>query len=187
MGLQPFNGHEIAIELSAAELIPAYTIVKFNTSDKTKCNLATAGDTALGVVIPSDEEMMPDGNGGIIKRTGYQIGDFPTLYDEGTVYVKLGAIVVAGDKCVPMAGGLGAKLATTTLIDVVSGAFTAWAQSTHTDGTLNTAGNLTITETKAAMNAAIDEILADQAAKDTVIGKYLVGGNIGDIVPVKIK
>jgi hypothetical protein len=143
MGKQPFNGHEIAAtELSAAELIPAYTIVKFNSADKTKCNLAGAGDSGLGVAIPSDEEMMPDGNGGIVKRTGWNVGDFPTIYDDGTVWVILGAVVTADQYCVPMAGGLGAGLATTGL----------------------TLANI-----------------------PTILGKYRVGGNIGDIVPVKIK
>jgi len=142
MGKQPFNGHEIAVELSAAELIPAYTITKFNATDKTKCNLAGSGDVPLGVAIPTDEEMMPDGNGGIIKRTGWQIGDFPTIYDDGTLWVILGAAVTADQYCVPMAGGLGAGL----------------------DKTALTLVNI-----------------------PTILGKYRVGGNIGDIVPVKIK
>jgi hypothetical protein len=170
MGLQPYNGHEIAIEVTAAEVIPAYAIVRFNASDKTKVNLATAGDAPLGVAIPNPDEMMPDGNGGLIKRTGYQIGERVTIYDSGTVFVKLGGGVVAtaGDKCVPMAGGLGAVLAA----DV----FTAWNQSTHSDGSLNTAGNLTITEIKAAL-----------AATGTKLGTYLKSGVAADIVPVRIK
>jgi hypothetical protein len=170
MGKQPFNGHEIAAtELSAAELIPSYTIVKFNSSDKTKVNLATAGDIGLGVAIPSDEEMMPDGNGGYVKRTGWNVGDYPTIYDYGTVWVKLGAVVVAGDKCIPMAGGLGAKLAADT--------FAAWAlASTPANTAINAAGNQTITDIEAVF-----------AARDAVVGKYLVGGNIGDIVPMKLK
>lgn len=168
MGLQPFNGHEIAVELTAAELIPSYTITKFNSSDKTKCNLAGAGDTPLGVAIPSDEEMMSDGAGGIVKRTGWKIGDFPTIYDEGTVWVKLGATVAAGDKCVPMTGGLGTKPAVDTFTDA--------AIATHSDANIN-----------AAINGLIDEIQASIAAKDTVLGKYLVGGDATDIVPVKIR
>jgi hypothetical protein len=170
MGLQPFNGHEIAAtELSAAELIPAYTIVKYNATDKTKVNLAGAGDSGIGVVLPSDEEMMSDGAGGTVKRTGYQIGEYPTIYDEGTVFVKLGAVVVAGDKCVPMVGGLGAKLA--------ADSFTAW----------NLAASPANTAINAAGNQTISDILAAFAARDTVIGKYRASGNIGDIVPVKIK
>ena len=169
MGKQPFNGHEIAVELSAAELIPSYTIVKFNATDKTKCNLAGVGDSGLGVAIPYSEEMMPDGNGGIVKRTGWNVGDFPTIYDSGTLWVKLGAVVTAGDKCVPMAGGLGAKLA--------ADSFTAWNLATSPANTaINAAGNQTITDIEAVF-----------AARDAVIGKYLASGNIGDIVPVKLK
>jgi len=170
MGKQPFNGHEIAAtELSAAELIPAYTIVKFNATDKTKVNLAGAGDVPLGVSIPTDEEMMPDGNGGIVKRTGWNVGDFPTIYDQGTVWVKLGAAVTAGQKCVPMAGGLGAAQAAYS--------FVPWALAASPANTaINAAGNQTIAD-----------ILAAFVAKETVLGTYYTNGNIGDIVPVKIK
>ncbi|MBZ2167003.1 hypothetical protein [Methanobacterium spitsbergense] len=169
MGLQPFNGHEIAIEVTATEVIPAYAIVKFNASDKTKVDLATAGDIPLGVAIPHPDEMMPDGNGGLIKRTGYQIGERVTIYDSGTVFVKCGvANVTAGDKCVPMAGGLGAKLATDTFTDA--------AIATHDDAKIN-----------AAINGLIDEVQAAATAKDTVLGKYLVTGVITDLIPVRIK
>ena len=113
--------------------------------------------------------MMSDGAGGVVKRTGYQIGEFPTIYDEGTVFVKLGAAVVAGDKCVPMAGGLGSKLAVDS--------FTAWALAASPANTaINAAGNQTITDIEAVFTA-----------RDTVIGKYRASGNIGDIVPVKLK
>jgi hypothetical protein len=170
MGLQPYNGHEIGIEVTAAEVIPAYSIVKFNSSDKTKVNLATAGDAPLGVAIPSPDEMMPDGNGGLIKRTGYQIGERVTIYDSGTVFVKLGAgaNVTAGDKCVPMAGGLGTKVAADT--------FTAWAIATHSDSNINAAGNQLITD-----------IAADLALRETKLGTYLKSGVAADIVPVRIK
>lgn len=114
MGLQPFNGHEIAVELTAAEAIPAYTIVIFNSTDKTKVNLTTAGSQGLAVAIPPEEAMMSDGAGGIVKRTGWKIGERPTLYDSGTVWVKLGANVTAGNICVPGANGLGAEEAAPT-------------------------------------------------------------------------
>lgn len=111
MGLEPLNGYAIAEELTAAEDIAAYLITKYNSTDKTKVNLAGTGDAPLGVAIPNPDEFAPDGNGGFIKRTGWKSGEKPTLYDSGTVYVKLGAQVTAGQKCVPMAGGLGAALA----------------------------------------------------------------------------
>jgi len=170
MGKQPFNGHEIAAtELTASMLIPAYTIVKFNATDKTKVDLAGVGDIPLGIAIPPDEEMMPDGNGGTIKRTGWNVGDYPTIYDEGTVWVKLGAAVTAGQKCVPMAGGLGAAQAAYS--------FVPWALAASPSNTnINAAGNQTISD-----------ILAAFVAKETVIGTYYTSGNIGDIVPVKIK
>jgi hypothetical protein len=170
MGLQPFNGHEIAIEIKAAELIPFYSIVKFNSSDKSKCNLAGAGDVSIGIAIPTEEEMMNNSDDTArIVRNGYQIGETVTVYDIGTVYVILGAIVSAGDKCVPMAGGLGAKLA--------ADSFTPWGlAATPANTAINTAGNLTITEIEAILTA-----------RDTVVGKYLTAGNIGDIIPIKLR
>jgi hypothetical protein len=108
MGKRPFNGHEIALDLTAGVAIPEYTIVAIDATDKTKVNLATAGSQPLAVAIPTDEEMMSDGNGGFVKRTGYQIGESPTLYDSGTLWVKLGGPVNFGDILVPMAGGLAA-------------------------------------------------------------------------------
>ncbi|MBZ2166305.1 hypothetical protein [Methanobacterium spitsbergense] len=168
MALQPFNGHEIAVELTAAEIIPAYSLIKFNASDKAKCNLAGAGDQVIAIVIPDPDEMMSDGNGGLIRRTGYQIGERVKAYNGGTLWVKLGAGVTAGDKCVPMAGGLGTKLAVDTFTDA--------AIATHDDANIN-----------AAINGLIDEIQAAAAAKLTVVGTYLATGVTTDKVPVKVK
>ncbi|MEN6620857.1 MAG: hypothetical protein ABFD50_04855 [Smithella sp.] len=195
MGLQPFNGHEIAVELAAAELIPAYTIIKFNSSDKTKCNLAGASNSPLAVAIPYDDEFMPDGAGGLVKRTGYQIGERVTAYDSGTVWVKLGATVTAGQKCVPMTGGLGAALAVDTFTDSSDVDLTAptvpaeYAKATiDTDlGTYNTAIEGAINGVVADFNGLIDEIQAALAKRTTILGEYQVGGDAGDIVPVKIE
>jgi len=45
-------------------------------------------DVAFRSSIPTDEEIMPRRAGGIVKRTGWKIGDFPTIYDSGTVWVN---------------------------------------------------------------------------------------------------
>lgn len=168
MALQPFNGHEIAIELTAGADLDPYIIVKFHASDKTKCIPATAGSAPLGVTTPPLDAMAPDGNGGIVKRTGWKSGEKPTIYDSGTVYVKLGETVTPGQKCVPGANGLGYAQDEPTFTDA--------AISTHSDANIN-----------AAINGLIDEIQAARVSDASVLGDYLVGGDAGDIVPVKIK
>ena len=47
MGLQPFNGNEIAIELIAAEDIAPYSLIMFDASDKTKCRLCSCREVYL--------------------------------------------------------------------------------------------------------------------------------------------
>lgn len=167
MGFQPFNGHEIAIKLVADVAIPPYRIVKFKPTDATKVTLATAGSVPLAVSVPPEEAFMPDGSGGIVPRTGWNIGETPLLYDSGTVYVELGETVTAGQKCVPGASGKGYAQDEPTFTDA--------AISTHDDAKIN-----------AAINGLIDEIQAARTSDASVLGEYFVGGDAGDIVPVKI-
>ncbi len=50
MALQPFNdANEIAAELTADVDIASYLITKYKSSDKTKVQLAGAGDVPLAV------------------------------------------------------------------------------------------------------------------------------------------
>ena len=116
MALQDFNdAHEIALDLTASEVIPDYAVVMIDPADSTKVKVCTAGSTPLAVSVPCEDEMMPDGNGGFIKRTGWQISETPTLIDSGTVWVKLSGNSAFQDIVVPAASGAVATEAAPTL------------------------------------------------------------------------
>jgi hypothetical protein len=201
MGLQPFNGNEIAIELIAAEDIPPYSLIMFDATDKTKCRKCTAGSIPIAVAIPPEDMMMSDGSGGIVKRTGWKTGETVTAFDSGTVYVVLGGTVTAGQECIPgsTAGkGYGqAKPALTapTLTAKVAADFIDLALGATPTGTeINTAVNALIDEIIVEANQTITEVaagftsvLASINARKTVFGEYLVGGDANDIVPMKIR
>ncbi|BDZ68592.1 hypothetical protein [Methanobacterium ferruginis] len=130
---------------------------------------ATAGSVPNGVTIPSEDSMGPDGNGGIVKKTQWDAGERPTIYDVGVVPVKLGETVTAGQKCVPGAtAGLAYAQDEPTFTDA--------AIETHTDELIN-----------AAINGLIDEIQAARTSDASVLGKFVTGGDAGDIAFVKIK
>lgn len=105
MPLQPFNGHEISEELTAGADLDYYIVVKRHATDKTKVIPGSSGAKAIAVVIPSEESMMSDGDGGMIKRRKWKQGEHPTLYDSGTVYVKLGGEVAEDAVVVPGPNG----------------------------------------------------------------------------------
>ena len=170
MAKQPVNGHEILIELTAAEVINDYDLIMFDPSDKTKCRKCTSTGTPIAIAIPHDDEMMPDGAGGFVKRTGYQIGERVTAYDSGTLWVKVAAAVTAGQRCVP---GATAGRAYPGAAD----SFTTWALgASPTNTQINAAANQTITEIQSALGV-----------RESSFGKFLTGGNSGDVVPMKIK
>lgn len=105
MPLQPFNGHEISEELSAGVDLPYYTVVQRHATDKSKVILGATGAKCIAVVVPSEEAMMSDGDGGMIKRRKWKSGETPTLYDSGTAYVLLGGTVNEDEVVVPGANG----------------------------------------------------------------------------------
>lgn len=105
MPLQPFNGHEISEELSAGVDLAYYIAVKRHATDKTKVIPATAGSKAIAIVIASEESTMSDADGYRVKRNKWKVGEKPTLYDSGTVYVLLGGTVAEDDVAVPGANG----------------------------------------------------------------------------------
>ena len=156
MAFKPYYGHEIPIEINAGEDIEYYSLLKYHSTDKTKLVKATAGSVPVAVAVPSEESMRPDGSGGIVPRTLWKSGEKLTAYDKGVVYVKLGETVTAGQKCVP---GATAGL--------------AYAQDEPTF-VATTIANLIL------------EIQAARTSDASVLGEYLVGGDAGDIVPVKI-
>lgn len=168
MAMKPYYGHEIAIEITAGENIPYYNLTKFHATDKTKVVKATAGSIPNGVSVPSEDSMESDGNGGIVPKTQWKTGDKPTIYDKGVVFVKLGETVTAGQKCVPgSTAGLAYAQDEPTFTDV--------AIATHDDAKIN-----------AAFNALIDQIQAARTSDATVLGEFMVGGDAGAIVPIKI-
>lgn len=154
--MKPYYGHEIAIEITAGEDIPYYNLTKFHATDKTKVVKATAGSIPNGVSVPSEDSMESDGNGGIVPKTQWKSGDKPTIYDKGVVFVKLGETVTAGQKCVP---GATAGL--------------AYAQDEPTFDATTIAGLITQIQTARTSDAS-------------VLGEFMVGGDAGAIVPMKI-
>lgn len=105
MPLQAFNGHEISEELTAGEDLAYYIVVKRHATDKTKVVTGTAGAKGVGVTLASEEATMSDADGYRVKRNKWKSGEKPTIYDSGTVYVKLGATVDEDTIVVPGANG----------------------------------------------------------------------------------
>lgn len=166
--MKPYYGHEITIEVTAGEDIPYYYLTKFHATDKTKVVKATAGSIPNGVSVPSEDSMGSDGAGGIVPKTQWKSGEKPTIYDKGVVYVKLGETVTAMQKCVPgSTAGLAYAQDEPTFTDA--------AIATHDDAQIN-----------AAINGLIDEIQAARTSDASVLGEFMVGGDAGDIVPMKI-
>lgn len=187
MGLQPFYGNEISEEVTAGADLEYYIITKYHGSDKTKVIPATAGSVPLAVTVPSEDDRMPDGNGNMIKRTKYKTGETPTLYDEGTVWVKLGETVQPGQECVPGQYGYGYAKDDATFTDKVAADFDTWALGATPTGTeINAVGNNLAGEVITETNSLVDEIQAAIALEKTVLGRFRRGGDAGDIVPVKI-
>ncbi len=97
--------------------------------------------------------MVSDGAGGIVKRTGWKAGETVTAFDSGTVYVKLGATVTAGQECIPgSTAGRGYGQAKPAL---TAPTLTAKAATDFPDLTLG--ATPTGTEINTAVNALIDE------------------------------
>jgi hypothetical protein len=168
MGLQPFYGNEISEEFTAGADLEYYILVTYHATDKTKVIPATAGTVPIAVTVPSEDDRMPDGQGNMIKRNKYAAGETPTLYDTGTVYVKLGETVTTGQECVPGASGYGYAKDDATFTDLTLGAAPSGSD-------INTAAN-----------ALIDEIQAALLLEKSVLGRFRRGGDAGDVVPVKI-
>ena len=182
MAMQPSNGHEILVELTAAEVINDYDLIMFDPSDKTKCRKCTSTGIPIGIAIPHDDEMMSDKAGGFVKRTGYQIGDRVTAYDSGTLWVKLGDTVTAGQECIP--GATAGRAYGRNKPAVAAPTFTDWALgASPTNTQINAAANATIDELDTAFAAALAAINGRKLA----FGDYLVGGSAGDVVPMKIR
>jgi hypothetical protein len=195
MAFKPYHGHEMAIEVTAGEDIPYYSLVKFHATDKTKVVKATAGSVPAGVAIPSEDSMGSDGSGGIVKKTLWKLGERLTIYDLGVVPVKLGETVTAGQKCVPGAtAGLAYAHDEPTFTDAVDSELTAptvpteYAKATIDTAldTYNTAVEGAINGLVDVINGLIDSIQGARTADASVLGKFMTGGDSGDIAFVKI-
>ncbi|MCE7699499.1 MAG: hypothetical protein K8E24_012080, partial [Methanobacterium paludis] len=154
-------------------VIPDYAIVAYDPADTTGRSVVPcgAGMKPIGVSIPSDSEMMPDGNGGFVPRTGWQIGEAPTIYDFGELFVIVGSgkTISAGDEVVAFTLGTAQTMSADT--------FAAWAlAATPANTDINAAGNQTITDIKAAF-----------AARELIVGKALTSGTAGQKVVIKVK
>ena len=169
MALKPYQGSKQMVgRKTAGENIGYYSLMKYDT-DKTKLKLATSGSVPVAVAVPMEESMMPDGSGGIVPRTQYITGEeIVEAYDRGVLPVKLGATVTPGQKCVPGAtAGRAYPQAEPTFTDA--------AIATHDDAKIN-----------AAINGLIDEIQAARASDASVFGKFVTGGDAGDIAFIEV-
>jgi hypothetical protein len=184
MGLQPFYGNEISEEFTAAVDLEYYILVTYHATDKTKVIPATAGTVPLAITVPSEDDRMPDGQGNMIKRTKYRAGETPTLYDIGTVWIKLGETVTPGQECVPGLSGYGYAKDNATFTD--SDLTAPVVPEAYAKADIDTALATYNTAVEGDFNGLIDEIQAALLLEKSVFGRFRRGGDAGDIVPLKI-
>ncbi|MDH7506208.1 MAG: hypothetical protein QHH15_00270 [Candidatus Thermoplasmatota archaeon] len=108
MGYQPEgNVTRLPRERVASEELPYYRIIKQSATEE-QVSLCDAGEEPLGVTVPStDQYRWDDTNKAMVLRGSYIANEYPEAVIEGIAYVELGETVVAGERCIPGASGVG--------------------------------------------------------------------------------
>lgn len=95
MGFQPEYGMRLIREKFAEGAIPYYRFIKEGT-DETQVKLCTEDERPIAVTLCAEEWGMPDGAGGMVKRTGFADKEIPEAQMTGITFIELGDKVVQG-------------------------------------------------------------------------------------------
>lgn len=110
MGFQPEgNVTRLPRERTAGEKLPYYRLITEGTgANEGKYYLADEGDIISGLTIPSEDGYRWDAtNEAMVKRDGYEIGEYVEGIIEGIGFLELGETVSTKDLAIAGVNGVG--------------------------------------------------------------------------------